>query len=376
MSFDPFRHHPRVRKASPWIVYGGVLVVVLALAPGIGTVGVVAAQAEVRQASVWAARVARIKTIAVSPGDTVRAGDVLIELDASGVELEIAIARAELATFELNAIAEELDLRGSDLESSARLAQETERAGVDLSSLLSAEKRDRAELAQLDSLIARQEQLVASRLTSGDQRDQLMLQRASLGERVTEYGSLSKAARDHEVAARERLKAWRAAREKNGPVGLPLEARSAPARAAAAAQVARVKRLESVRDDMVLRAPIAGRIGEVLPSAGDSARLDVPLATVVDDRPQRVIAWVDEQAAGRVRIGDRASMRASDRSGVPLAGIVRSLSPAIQELPARFRVVPTQPSFGRAVYISIEPAADVAPPLPGQAFDVVFQGAP
>lgn len=378
MSFDPLRHHPRVRKASPWVVYGGVLVAVLVLAPGVGTVGVVAAQAEVRQASVWAPRIARVKVIAVRSGDTVSAGDVLVELDPSGVEHELAIARAELETFQMNAIASEIDLRGNDLESSARLAQEAERAGVDLAALQSEEKRDRAELAQLDTLIARQEQLVAAKLASGEQRDQLMLQRSSVAQRVAEYGSLLKAARDHEAAARERHKAWRAAREKGGPAGLPLEARSAPARAEAAAQAARVKLLESMRDDMVLRAPIAGRVSDVLLSTGDTARLDVPVVTIVDDQPKRVIAWVDERAAGRVRIGDEASMRASDRSGTTLEGIVRALSPSIGELPTRFRIVPTQPAFGRAVYISIESAGAQAsePPLPGQAFDVVFRGSP
>jgi hemolysin D len=355
-------------------VYGIVLAAVLVLVPSVSSVGVVAAHAEARQATVTAPRTARVLRVAAQPGDSVRAGDILVALDPTGADIDLAIARAELRTLQVNAIAEELDLRGSDLLSSARLAQEAERATVDLAALSSEEKRDRAELAQLDSLIARQQQLVDAKIASSEQRDQLVLQRSSVAQRVVEYDALLTAARAHEAAARDRLRAWRVAREKGGPAGLPLAARTAPGLALAAAQEERVRQLELLRDQLVLQAPIAGRIAEVLVSEGDTARADQAVVVIVDDHPLRVIAWVEERAAHGVKIGDRASLRPSDRGGAARNGTVRALSPSIAELPARFRVVPTQPTFGRAVYISLEAAAGVEPPLPGQAFDVVFVG--
>lgn len=376
MSFDPLRKHPRVRRVAPWIAWGAVLVAVLALAPGVGTVGVVAASAEVRQATVVAPRTARVVRVAVRPGDTVQAGDVLVELDASGAELDLAVARAELERLRVSVVARELDVRGDDLESAARLAQEAERAAVDLAALQSEEKRDRAQLSQLDELVERQERLVEQKLASAEQRDGLKLQRASLAERVQEYGKLLKAARDHEQAARERLRVWRLAREKDGPGGLPLEERVAPERAEVAAQKERVRQLEIARGALTLTAPIAGRVAEVLVNDGDTARIDAPVLVLVDDRPLRVVAWVDERAAQRVRVGDKASLRPSDRSGPARSGVVRALAPSIAELPVRFRPVPTQPAFGRAVFIALEAGDGVAPPLPGQAFDVVFVGGP
>lgn len=386
MSFDPLRHHPRIRKASPWVFYGAVLVAVLFLAPGISSVGVVAAQAEVRQANVTAPRTARVIKVAVRPGDTVRAGDVLIELDPSALDLELAIAKADLRTLEVKGVADERDLRGSNLESSARLAQEAERAAVDLAQLVSEEKRDRAELAQLDKLIEKQNQLIAQKLASNQLRDELLLQRSSISEHVAEYGGLLKAARDHERSARERLQAWRDAKEKGIPVpkddaaGAGGKEASTPGEAEALAQLQRVKALEAVRAQLVLKAPIAGRVADVLFSDGDTAMIDAAAVILVDDHPRRVIAYVDERAAHKVKIGDKVQLRPSDRSGGARAGTVSALAPGIAELPQRFRIVPTQASFGRAVYIALEQDAvdaqgtKVEPPLPGQAFDVVFGG--
>lgn len=380
MSFDPLRHHPRARRVAPWIAWGVVLVAVLALSPGVGTVGVMAASAEVRQATIVAPRTARVVRVAVRPGDTVRTGETLVQLDAGGADLELAVARAELERLRASVVARELDVRGDDLESAARLAQEAERAAVDLAALGSEEKRDRAELAQLDELIARQEHLVEQKLASAEQRDTLKLQRSSLAQRVQEYTKLLKAARDHEQAARERLRTWRAAREKAGPGGLPLEERVAPERAEVAAQEERVRQLELAREALTLTAPLAGRVAEVLVGEGDTARLEAPLLVLVDDHPTRVIAWVDERAARRVRVGDAASLWPSDRSGPARRGVVSALAPSIAELPLRFRPVPTQPAFGRAVFITLAAGADDdaggEPPLPGQAFDVVFSGAP
>src|SRR5258708_4807006 len=105
-------------------MWGAVLVGVLLVAPGVGTVGVVAASAELERT---------------------KAG----------------------------ALARELDLRGSDLDSAARLSQEGEAAVVALATLQSDEKRDRAELSQVEELLQKQESLVQQRLASAEQRDEL-----------------------------------------------------------------------------------------------------------------------------------------------------------------------------------------------------------
>jgi multidrug resistance efflux pump len=372
------RRHPRLKRASPWIAWGAVLVLVLALAPGVGTVGVVAASAEMHEATVTAPRTARITKVAVKPGDAVDAGAVLVELDTASLDFELAIANAELERTKAGAVARELDLKGSDLDSAARLAQEAESATVDVAALLSEQKRDTAELTQVDELIAKQEKLVEQKLASAEQRDELKLRRASLAQRVAEYDGLLKAGRDHETATRDRLRAWRTAHEKDDKGGLPLEERVAPARAEVAAQEERVRQLQTLKEALALKAPIAGIVSNVVVSVGDTARQDAPLLSIVDSKPQRVVAYVDERAAPRVRLGEKVTMRPSDRSGPPREGIVAALAPGIAEVPPRFRVVPAQPTFGRAIYIELTPkdasGAVVNPPLPGQAFDVVFEG--
>ncbi|HEY4222278.1 MAG TPA: HlyD family efflux transporter periplasmic adaptor subunit, partial [Myxococcota bacterium] len=351
-----------------------VLVGVLLVAPGVGTVGVVAASAELRQATVTAPRTARVLRVIVKPGDVVAAGDTLVELDTALVDFDLAIARAELERTKAGALARELDLRGSDLDSAARLSQEGEAAVVALATLQSDEKRDRAELSQVEELLKKQESLVEQRLASAEQRDELKLREATLAQRCAEYPALVKAAADHEAATRDRQRTWRIAHEKDEKGGLPLQERVAPAVAEIAAQEERVHQLENLKGMYALKAPIAGAVQDVFVVVGDSVRQDAQVVNLVDDRPQRVIAWVEEKAARRVHIGDKVTLRPSDRQGGAREGLVQALAPGIEEMPVRFRAFPQQPAFGRAVYVALAPEDGVAPPLPGQAYDVVFEG--
>ena len=105
--------------------------------------------------------------------------------------------------------------------------------------------------------------------------------------------------------------------------------------------------------------------------AGDSTQLDLPIVTVIDDVPHRVIAYVDQRWARAIGVGDIADIRPSDRIGGARTGKVAALATSINELPVRFRIVPSQPSFGRQVFIELDQSRDGAP-LPGQAFDVSF----
>jgi multidrug resistance efflux pump len=113
-----------------------------------------------------------------------------------------------------------------------------------------------------------------------------------------------------------------------------------------------------------------GRVDDVVVGVGDVVREGAPVFGVFDVAPTAATAWVAEDAAARVAIGDRVALR-SIEGGVALRqGVVRALGGGIVEMPARLSPVPGEASFGRAVFIALDGGDGV--PLPGQVFEASF----
>jgi multidrug resistance efflux pump len=377
------RRFPKLRRALPWIFWFGAALVVASQSREVSTVGVAPGHAELRQVLLSAPRTSRVASIDVATGQRVEAGDVLVQLDTSGIEMEKALADAELDRLRLDIFATDEDSRGGDMETADKLADDAERAAVDLARLQADEKRDRGELAQLEAQIERQAKLIEQKLASSEMRDELELRRSALAQLVAEYEPVITAAREHLTSARARLATWLKERPhvakgskgtkdakdaKDGAIGHRL----APLHAAVRVQEERVRQLASLVEGQKLRAPIAGFVGDILVTAGSTAAESAPIVSVIGEAPTRVIAYVDQRWARAIGVGDVADLRPSDRIGGGRSGRVTMLAASIAELPVRFRVVPTQPSFGRQVFIDLDPSPKDGPPLPGQAFDVTF----
>jgi membrane fusion protein (multidrug efflux system) len=73
---------------------------------------------------------------------------------------------------------------------------------------------------------------------------------------------------------------------------------------------ASIRRLEYEVERRIVRAPVAGQLGEVRPvRAGTVVRPGEQLATVVPAGPPRVVAWLPVSALGRVKSGQAARLR-------------------------------------------------------------------
>jgi len=364
------------RTYLPWVTWVVAAAVTMWLGRNITGVGIAPGIAEIKQVVLSSPSAARILTEEVSPGDQVKAGQVLVTLDVSGIEAELAVAKAELERQKLEVNAEGASLRVGALETSERLAGDAERAALTVAQLEAAEQRDRSELTQLDEQIARQRRLVDEKLASADTLNQLKLRRAALAREVEEYARTLDKARAHSRAAAKRLAEWQSGkRDQKSSVDPSLEQRLAPYRAAVQAQKERVAQLEMMRAGLTIKAPFAGRVGQLLLRAGDTATAGAGVLTLVDENPRQVIAYVDQMWANRVRVGDQAQLTPSNRSGPRRSGHVLGVGASFSELPIRFRPVPTQPSFCREVYIQLDEIAE-GPPLTGQTIDVTFRRAP
>lgn len=363
-SAGPAARNPR--RLVLWAIWAVAAAGVAALQLDSSAVGRAPAVIDGAEVAVPAPRAARVQKVLVRPGDVVALGTPLVELATAEVDLEIALAEAELARLQSAVDAALLDVRGADFETGTRLEQDAERADVELQTLLADDKRDRAELATVEGLLQKQRELVEKKLASAEQRDQLDLRRAALAESVADAEARIATARAHAERARSRLTEW------NKTHGTGDDARTGPERAGVKAQEERLRQLRAQKDALTLRAPLTGRVSAVLAVEGAALGEAEVAARVLDDSARSATVWVDEQSAGKVGVGDRVRLRPTDGRGGDRSGVVRALGVGVTELPLRFRQIPGEVSFGRAVFVDLEPVEGALPPLPGQAFETRF----
>jgi HlyD family secretion protein len=316
--------------------------------------------------------------VSVQPGQQVAQGDAVAALESAFLDAEIAVVSAELERLRRAVVPQRADW----LEPVQRLSGEVERAAVELEQVRADEGRDRAALEQVNAQVQRQRELLAERLVTSDRLHELLLQQASLTRRIEDYPRILALVQRHRDAAAGRLAALGgapdggASRDSNGssPHG-PTDGAAAwlsSSQLAADVQARRLDQLRKEREHLVLRSPISGRVEAVLLRPGDVAAPDTPVLTVVAGEPDRVVAYVDEREALRLRVGGRATLRPQDLSGPPRTGEVVSLGASISELPVRLRRIPARPAWGREVVVLLTKGEQAFAPLPGQVFHVTF----
>jgi multidrug resistance efflux pump len=347
MSSDPAVRRALLRRAAPWVLYAAAAAGALALLRTTGGLASAPAIAEVRTARIACPRTRdrlRVLEVLVTPGERVKAGQVVARMDPAEVDAELAAARQQVAW---RASVQRVD----GTRAASALARQAEQAALEAERLAAQLERDRSELAQVEVALARELELVAGRVSDLERAETLKLRRAAV---QAELARLEQAV---DLARR-------------GASGAEGRARRLDP-AALAEPAGRVQELEALRARLELVAPFDGRVDEVKMLPGDVADKDGTVLTVVDDRPERAVAYVDQLFANRVRVGDDVRLVPRDRSGPALRGKVTALAPGVAELPDRFRLDPSQRRWGRLVYIRLDGGAA----LPGQAFDVAFRHA-
>lgn len=365
-----------IRRYAPVIIWLGAAAAALYLGETAFEGPTAPGAAESITVTVAAPLGATIRDVKVEVGERVERGTLVLELEAPELEQELTQARLELERLQLEVPAQKGVFTSDDvsvLERIERLALLAERAALDDAIAQADAQRDKAELEQIQQQMTRQQELVDKRLASSKTLDSLRVKSAALGRAVTQADSLLQKSRSNMRAAKRRYDEFRKERDKKRSVDAVSE-RIAPLEAEVRAQQARIDRLLARRASLSVKAPRDGRVLSISVHAGDTTLAGAPLLTLVDDNPRRVIAWTDEQVAGKIRIGDAARVRPSDRSADAQDARVVALGAGLIEIPARFRRFPTEVSYGRQVIVQFDDDTSRAP-LPGQAFDVVFNRA-
>jgi multidrug resistance efflux pump len=379
--------HPKLRRILPWALFG--LAAALAIPMAISQAGIGSSPAiiDARVASLSPMRTdhrLRVSKLFVKPGQRVKAGELLAQMDTTEIEVDLAIAQAKLAYVQIVAGWQQIRMLDDRTRTSHELAFTAERAAIDVARIVAEAERDRSELIQLDANMALEQQLVGDQLASADRLKAMKLQRAALSKKVQEYQAAVNQARKSASGSSKRLGEWRQDKQnkngKNGKKGAKdtttaaasdVEQRLQEDARAAAGELQRqeIARLELLRSYHELRAPFDGIVGEILVRVGElSADPASPVVTVVEEQSKTAIAYVRQDKANRVHLGDLAKLVPRDLLGPPLTGRVTALAPSVTEMPERFRVIPNLREYGRNVYIALDAPAH----LPGQAFDAIF----
>ena len=109
-------------------------------------------------------------------------------------------------------------------------------------------------------------------------------------------------------------------------------------------------------DEHVLRSPVRGQVTTLFAEAGDSVMAGSPLIAIASTATQRIVAYLPEEKAASIRVGDAiAGHRMASGAGPqqPIAAEVVSLSAVVTEAPPRYRKMPNWPVWGRAMVVAL-----------------------
>ena len=260
---------------------------------------------EAKQRVALAPRVdGRIIEIAVQEGETVKQGDLIVELQLGREQGEVEAAQSEVSIQRANVSNAEAELRAAEAEV-ARAEAEVEQSRADLRS-------QEAELELARTNLERTQFLVQE----GAQSKQI------LDDRTRDINAAEAQADALRAALNSSQKALSAARERVGS-----------ARAAIAGQQASLRQAESRvgiatenLDFNRITAPIDGTVGNIQPKVGDYVESGDQITSITKDETLELNVGVPLEQASKLKLG--LPVEIIDRKGEALAkGNINFISP-------------------------------------------------
>lgn len=364
---------PTLRRLLPWLLWGVAAVVAIPMAISQAGIGSAPAVIDAHVASLSPMRTdhrLRVAKVHVQPGQQVKAGTLLVTMDTAEIDADLAVARAKLIYDEIVAGWQQVRMQDDRARTSHELAAMAERSAVDMARIIAESEQDRGELAQLDENLAIEEKLVKEQLASADRLKAMKVQRASLVKKVEEYKAAVARARKSASGSTQRLGEWqKQMKSAKAEVAAERAAQEDARMAAGELQRKEIARLELLRTYHEIRAPFDGRVGDILLQVGDlAADPTMPVITLVEEKSQKAIAYLPQDRADSVHVGDRVKMVSRALSSPAVTGRVVAVAPSVTMLPERFWRIPKMMEFGRSVHIQLDAPAS----LPNLAYDAVF----
>jgi HlyD family secretion protein len=274
----------------------------------------------------------RLLTLDVKEGDRVQAGQRILTIDASDLQLAIARAKTEQASAEaqlrlVRAAARTEDVRQAEAQ--------VEAAKADVPAAKAELEAATADLQRFDLLLSRKSGSQKQRDDAATRRDVAVARLEAAEKRVAAA-----------EAALARVKAG--ARREEVAVA---ESRIATADAAIAS-------LEDQLKDATLVSPVAGIVTEKLAEAGEVIAPRAPVVVITDLDHAWADVYVPEPAVPRIRIGQAATLF-TDAGGSGLQGAVTYISPKAEFTPRNVQTADERAKLVYRIRVTVDNTAGV-----------------
>lgn len=310
----------------------------------------------------------RLTAVLVVPGQRVRAGDPIAQVDDRELQAESAalVAEQRRVEAELGAVTAQMQMEIGDTTrgieesvDSADRARDEARAERSIAS---------AELAALDVQVETTRELVEKRMADRRELAELDVRKAALKRQIQVADGVIRRLDAQASSARSRR------------AGLPTDTTvkvTGPLRAELEVLGAQLEQLAARRDSLTLRAPADGEVTAVLLRPGEVVDIGVLVATIagpaIATDTGEPLVFVCGGEGATAQVGTIARLSAPEGGGAVLTAHVHRVAPEVAQLPVRCWRDGRIPQWGRGIVLALdEPMALV----PGQSFTVELTDEP
>ena len=328
-------------------------------------------QATVRTFTASAAAEGKLELLTVARHSVVEAGDILGRVDGAALELRARQVRHRIAELRAEMVRErELqDVEAARVQDEQdlelrRYQRDVENARLGALEVLSRLEESRIRLQGVRVDLDRQKDLADMGLFSEAELIRTRIDHDALGKRIQENEAFLASHRSRIGAVEARLADYREVRK---VAAADIEKVVGAYHWRIAAEQEELELIALQRQRLVIRAPGAGFVTEVLASAGDYLVAGRPIASIVETVTRDAVGYVPAAEIGTVRPGMDAEFERSTAPGRLIATKVVSVGPALAELPVELRRIPTVPEWGIPVNLELTPEMG---PIPGEVLRI------
>ena len=325
---------------------------------------------ETRQIAVSPMIDGTVRSLAADIFDTIQQGQIIVVMDDAIIGAELLVAEAEMAQLRSTVLAESsrLDtelaqLQADNLNDVRRFRMDEEEARLEYLDMVVRQESDTIKLERLRIEMGRHRDLVNQDIAAEEIYDDTRLRHEELKKELEEGEIALAAAKTLMDSAAQR----RQELERDDPVTLDAADFLAPIRQALNVQEARIGEIKQRRAKLALIAPVSGQVVHIFHGPGETVLAGTPILAITGSGSRRVLAYVDERAAGQIQPGSEVRLQSQGRPEKIVVARVASAGSAVEELPLSLRKIPILPEWGFPVLIDDIPQ-DVF--LPGERLSV------
>ncbi len=311
-----------------------------------------------------------LESVAVDLFADIQPGQIVAVMNDAIVRAELDVASAELAQLAavLTAERRRLETEYSDRQLAAlddvrRFRMNEEEARVQYLDMVVEQEANTVELERLRIEMERQRNLLSQELGQAEDFDEMRMRHEALKKQIAENTAAIAAAKsqlNQAIARREE-------REGQNPQDAATEEFLSPVRSELDVQTAKINEIRQRREQLVLRSPIAGQVTQLLRGPGETVLAGDPVLIIADNSSHRVVAYLKEDAAQRVKPGNEVLIRSQGRPQVTARAKVARMGAAIEDLPLAAQSMPLITQRGYPVLIdSVAPGTFI----PGERLTV------